>query len=213
MFEYWSRICAGRKAPNREEVEPSDIRGLLADTFILEVSGTYRTISYRLAGTRLCAAFGRELKYYGFFGHWAEQDCFDVARTLAHVYRDQRPHVISMNAVTESGKDIDYEMLLLPLAPMEDGSARILGIATPSENPFWLGAEPLVECSLISSRDVGNSSVADRPLLDATPSLAPGLQPAGQGDIRYPSEFSDETSLEAGKRRIGHLVVHEGGKQ
>lgn len=82
LFEYWNRVRDGRPAPRREEIEPSDIRQILSDTFILEVSGKMRTISYRLAGTRLCAAFGRELKGYGFLGHWAEENCFDVAKLL-----------------------------------------------------------------------------------------------------------------------------------
>src|SRR5680860_1013092 len=72
LFAYWERIRSGRQAPRREEIEPSDIRHLLGDTFILDVSGSLRTISYRLAGTRLCAAYGKELKGMGFLVPWDE---------------------------------------------------------------------------------------------------------------------------------------------
>ncbi len=35
LFQYWNRLRDGRPAPKRSEVEPADIKSLLADTFIL----------------------------------------------------------------------------------------------------------------------------------------------------------------------------------
>ncbi|MBE0702443.1 MAG: PAS domain-containing protein, partial [Afipia sp.] len=39
LFQYWNRLRNGRPAPKRTEIEPSDIKSLLADTFILEKDG------------------------------------------------------------------------------------------------------------------------------------------------------------------------------
>ena len=36
LFQYWNRLRNGRPAPKRTEIEPADIKSLLADTFILE---------------------------------------------------------------------------------------------------------------------------------------------------------------------------------
>ncbi|MBU2194045.1 MAG: PAS domain-containing protein, partial [Alphaproteobacteria bacterium] len=36
LFRYWNRLRNGRPAPTRTEIEPADIKTLLADTFILE---------------------------------------------------------------------------------------------------------------------------------------------------------------------------------
>lgn len=207
LFDYWNRIRDGRPAPRREEIEPSDIRNLLSDTFILEVSGSLRTISYRLAGTRLCAAFGRELKGYGFLGHWSENDCFDVAKSLTGVYRDFQPTVMVMRGFTKSGKQVDYEMLLLPLEPMADGSIRLLGIATPDKDYFWLGTEALVDCNLRSVRRIdGQDSVAS-----TAPPLAPSLLPADSTSPN-PSGVELGDPLTPSSRKIRHLVVHDGGK-
>ena len=60
LFQYWNRLRDGRPAPRRTEVEPADIKTLLADTFILE-KDTRGEAVFRLAGTRLCAIYGREL--------------------------------------------------------------------------------------------------------------------------------------------------------
>lgn len=208
LFEYWNRIRDGRPAPRRDEIEPSDIRQLLADTFILEVSGSLRTISYRLAGTRLCAAFGRELKGYGFLGHWAEEDCFDIAMLLGKVYRDFHPVVFVMRGETASGKTVDYEMITLPLEPMPDGSIRLLGIATPEKLHYWLGMEPLINCTLRSKRIIEEIDISK----SETPPLAPSLLPPKPGIKDREFSLDDDTAFDQGARRIAHLVVHEGGK-
>ena len=61
LFQYWNRLRGNRPAPRRTEIEPADIKANLADTFILEQDTRGRPM-FRLAGTRLCATFGRELK-------------------------------------------------------------------------------------------------------------------------------------------------------
>ena len=56
----------------RTEIEPADIKTLLADTFILEKDARGEAV-FRLAGTRLCAIYGRELKGFAFVSLWREQ--------------------------------------------------------------------------------------------------------------------------------------------
>ena len=67
------RLRNGRPAPKRTEIEPADIKRLLADTFILE-KDTRGEAMFRLAGTRLCAIYGRELKGFSFPSLWRERD-------------------------------------------------------------------------------------------------------------------------------------------
>lgn len=207
LFDYWNRIRANRPAPRRDEIEPSDIRDLLADTFILEVSGTMRTVSYRLAGTRLCAAFGRELKGYGFLGHWNEADCFEIAKLLSRVYRDMEALIVIMRGQTQSGKTVDYEFILLPLEPMQDGTARILGVASPTRDFYWLGAEPLIDCRLRSSRVIEKNTAYDAA---RTPPIAPSLHPAER--LMGEGEPVSDRNLGETSRRVAHLVVHDGGR-
>ena len=54
LFQYWDRLRSGRPAPKRTEIEPADIKSLLADTFILEKDARGEAI-FRLAGTTLDA--------------------------------------------------------------------------------------------------------------------------------------------------------------
>ncbi|WP_075996363.1 PAS domain-containing protein [Salaquimonas pukyongi] len=215
LFGYWNRLRGHRNAPRRDEVEPSDIRLLLSDTFILEVSGALKTISYRLAGTRICAIFGRELKGYGYLGHWSERDSFDIARVLARVYRDFEPVLVVMRGTTDSGKQADFEVLLLPLEPMPDGSARIIGMAVSEKDQFWLGTEPITECTIRSARSIdpadGQESPGENWKANEAPPLSPQLTPP-DGVFNY-IEAVSETVIAPHAKKVRHLTVHEGGKE
>jgi hypothetical protein len=57
----WNMRRGERLAPERADIEPSAIRKILGDAFVLERHGVSNPV-FRLAGTRLCALFARELK-------------------------------------------------------------------------------------------------------------------------------------------------------
>ena len=61
LYAYWDHVRNGRVAPRRFEIEPSMIAAMLPETFIVEGTGAlgYR---FRLAGTRICEQFGREVR-------------------------------------------------------------------------------------------------------------------------------------------------------
>src|SRR5215469_2101579 len=61
LYAYWDERRGKRPAPERAEIEPGAIRHVLSDALILGLdAGTGHP--FRLAGTRMCALFGRELK-------------------------------------------------------------------------------------------------------------------------------------------------------
>ena len=70
LYAYWQEKRGSRPAPERTEIEPGAIRGVLADAFILSLDRTARH-PIRLAGTRMCALFGREIKGESFLDLWA----------------------------------------------------------------------------------------------------------------------------------------------
>ncbi|MCV0396811.1 MAG: PAS domain-containing protein [Rhizobiaceae bacterium] len=201
LFQYWNRLRNGRPAPRRAEIEPSDIKTLLADTFILERDATERPI-FRLAGTRLCAAFGRELKAYGFASLWCEKDRRLAARMAESAFSRKSVAVMTFSGFSEAGRSQDFEMLLLPLDGGRE-SPRVLGSAAPVEPAFWLGADPICEARMQSVRVLDPERepllLGNRPSIPVTPSLDP-LADSG----------SSYRPFGAG-RRIRHLVVYDGG--
>src|SRR5580765_286712 len=102
LFQYWNRLRAGRPAPKRTEVEPADIKTLLADTFILEKDGRGEAV-FRLAGTRLCATYGRELKGFSFPSLWREKDQRLVSRLVHGVFEQKSVVLITYEGFSRNG--------------------------------------------------------------------------------------------------------------
>jgi len=192
LYSYWNRLRGHRAAPDRKEIEPSDIRELLGETFILEIDRDYGTISFRLAGTRLCNAYGKELKGQGFLSLWQEQDNFEVFNLITNTSQECQPSVISFVGVSQNDQLIECEMLLLPLLNGDDTAARVLGACFQLENPKWYGIEPIIENQLKHARPIE---------IDTTEVVIPLAPVLLDGRVRH---------KQAG-RKVQHLTVIDGG--
>lgn len=201
LFQYWNRLRDGRPAPLRSDVEPADIKRLLADTFILEADARSEAI-FRLAGTRLCAIYGRELKGFAFPSLWRSRDYKMMSRLVTGVFHQRSVAVLVFDGISQSGRSIEFEMLLLPLDAGRE-SPRCLGLVTACERAFWLGADPIIDANIQSVRVVQ----PDRdPLFLKNRPAVPVLTPV-----------SDETRGLHGlnfklPRKVRHLVVLDGGR-
>ncbi|WP_187970940.1 PAS domain-containing protein [Aquibium microcysteis] len=197
LFQYWDRLRDGRPAPRRTEIEPADIKSMLADTFILERDLRGDAV-FRLAGTRLCATFGRELKGFAFTSLWTHDDQPRAARLALGTLIDKSVTVTTLLGTTAGGRPLDLELLLLPLEGGAENT-RAMGSICPAEKPYWLGAEPIVECTIERVRSV-----------DPDREPRPG---AGMMQVDAPPLAPGQSALAgAPARRFRHLVVIEGGR-
>ena len=69
LFAHWNEQRGTRALPERGDIEPAAIRAALGDVFILGVDSG-EDPRFRVAGTRVCALFGRELRGEGFVALW-----------------------------------------------------------------------------------------------------------------------------------------------
>ena len=141
IFAYWDALRGERSAPERGEIEPGEIRHVLADTFVLEVAPE-RTATIRLAGTRICAFFGRELRGEAFDRLWHPDAAEDVHHAIEAVVEEAAGVVAGLSAATEEGASAELEMILLPLRHRGQPHARILGALSPAVVPPWIGLYP-----------------------------------------------------------------------
>ncbi|MET3790448.1 PAS domain-containing protein [Aquamicrobium terrae] len=202
LFHYWNRLRDGRSAPKRTEIEPADIKKLLADTFILE-KDTRGEAVFRLAGTRLCAAYGRELKGFSFPSLWRPKDQQLISRLLDSVFHKHSVALIAYEAISRTGRSVPFELLALPLEGGPE-SLRCLGVAAPAHRPFWLGADPIGDAVIDALRTVDPNAKK----------AAPPERPAIGAPELAPIEL-DAASTLAGygrARRIRHLLVLDGGR-
>jgi hypothetical protein len=174
LFEYWNQRRGQRPAPDRADIEPGAIRKVLADTFILSFDATAGH-PFRIAGTRICAAFGRELKNESFLDLWAADSRTQV-RDLVNIVRNETVGVVaSARGTSTAGTTHDVELLLLPLSHRGRNGARVLGAMAPRDAAYWLGACTLGQLTLGNLRYLG-------PELEPAPPIAPERP---EGRIRH----------------------------
>jgi hypothetical protein len=151
VFEYWNDLRGQRAAPDRGEIEPGEIKTALADAFILEnIDGN---LQFRLAGSRLCALFGKELKGTSLETLWVGGALKeDLARLTVSVMDESAGSVAGLIAETATGKSLNLELLLLPLRHGGKTHSRLLGALSPVVSPQWLGFEPITIIRLVSVR-------------------------------------------------------------
>ena len=191
LFAYWDRCRGERAAPERADIEPGAIRHVLADTFILSFDrlGGH---PFRLAGTRICALFTRELKDEPFMALWEGADRRAFSNLLTVLADETTGFVASVTGETADGLATDLELLLLPLAHRGRPASRLLGALAPAASPYWLGVKTVRTLTLGTFRHVG-------PQVDrvAAPQLVPSSKnPAGP----------------AFGRRKHSLTIYQGGR-
>jgi hypothetical protein len=160
LFDYWNQRRGERLAPERADIEPGAIRHVLGDTFVVEANAM-EDHQFRLAGTRLCALFGRELKAESFTKLWQRSGQTAIRELIAVVMEEKVGIVASVTGATSNDTlaPVHLEMLLLPLAYESRSEARVLGALAPMAVPYWLGAKAIGPLTLGMFRHIG--AVAD----------------------------------------------------
>jgi hypothetical protein len=195
LYEYWDELRGERASPERGEIDPAAIRGILADTFILEVDET-RGYPFRLSGTRFNALFIEDLKGCSFEHLWAERDRGEILSILASVCDDVVPIVAGVEAAPLNRSPIELELLLLPVRHLGKTHARILGCMAPARLESWIGLVPVHSLSLRALRIL--------PDLRRTAPFAPP-------SFSRPWVTGGAVADHAGRsvQRRGHLFVHQ----
>lgn len=174
LYGYWNRQRGARTAPERADIDPTAIPRVLADTFLLGLDAAGE-LCFRLAGTRVCALFCREIKgedFVALFDHGSRHQIEALLETLCD---EPAPVVAGATGHLGDGSAVELELLLLPLSYHGRTDARILGALAPVAVPYWLGTLPVTSLSLGNRRQ---PHPIDRP-------TASPLAPLHQGRLRY----------------------------
>ena len=191
LYRYWNRLRGERPAPERREIEPADISAALSETFILEVIDG-ENFPFRLAGTRICAAFGREMKGENWLDGWAPADRDAQMALLITISQEAAGAVLPFTGTNERDQDVLFEAIILPLKNRGDGYSRLLGCIAPLERPYWLGLQPVV-----------------RRQLSGLHMIWPANPPRFLREVaRAPHPVFDEAKP---NRRRKHLALYQGG--
>ncbi len=138
LWRYWLARRGTRPMPPRRDIDPVDIPTLLPHLQLVErlpPDGRYR---YRLAGSAIVEAYGRELT-----GKYLDEIVPPHRRAIAEdhynlVFVERRPLFVRSRYTTMRELDITATRIILPLAGMADEVAVLLvgqtfeyGVAMP----------------------------------------------------------------------------------
>lgn len=142
LFQYWNDVRGQRLAPERFDIEPARIAAILPETCILERDEA-GSCQFRLAGTRICDNWGRELRGAGLHDLMLPSDRPVLEEMLASITTQGAVGLLELSAATRDGRAVLFEVLILPLLHTNGAVTRYLGAISPFDAPYWLGMEKL----------------------------------------------------------------------
>ncbi len=150
FFAYWDEKRAGALAPERSELEPEPVRALLGDIFVL--SCDLADYPFRVAGTRVCALLGRDVKGEPFPALFTAPHRRDIEDILGVVTDEKLAVVAGVTATSGHGASVPLELLLLPFSAHAHTPVSLTGLLAPFQN----GHEALSDLALTSWRYMGH---------------------------------------------------------
>jgi hypothetical protein len=151
FFAYWNGQRGGARAPDRSAIEPGAVRELLGDIFVLSCDAA-AGYPFRVAGTRVCALLGGDLKDRGFSALFASDGRREIEDILAVVSEEMLAAVAGITATSQDGAKAHLELLLLPFNTRAHTPISLTGLLAP----FAREHSVLRDLSLTSWRYIGH---------------------------------------------------------
>ncbi len=170
FFAYWDEKRGCDAAPERCELDPGPVRELIGDVFVLSCE-TPPGYPFRLAGTRVCALLGHDLKGQEFTGLFAAESRTDLEDILGAVTEEKLAAIAGVNGLTPEGRRVPLELLLLPFKARVHMPVSLTGLLVP----FADSAQGLTELTLTSWRYMGHPPQRFAPRVLRKLALARGL--------------------------------------
>jgi hypothetical protein len=133
FFAYWDEKRGDARAPDRSEIEPGAVRELLGDIFVLSYDGA-AGYPFRVAGTRVCALLGCDLKDRSFSALFAPGGRREIEDIIAVVSEEMLAAVAGITATSQDGAPAHLELLLLPFTARAHTPLSLTGLLAPFES-------------------------------------------------------------------------------
>jgi hypothetical protein len=132
FFAYWNAQRGDARAPERSEIEPGAVRELLGDIFVLSYDND-AGYPFRVAGTRVSALLGRDLRDVGFAALFAADGRREIEDVISYVAEEMLPVIAGITATSEAGQLAHLELLLLPFNHRPHAPVSLTGSLAPFE--------------------------------------------------------------------------------
>ncbi|MGX9428496.1 MULTISPECIES: PAS domain-containing protein [Bradyrhizobium] len=132
FFACWDKTRGNARAPDRCDLDPEAVRERLGDIFVLSYEHE-AGFPFRVAGTRVCALLGRDLKDKSFSELFTGESRRQVEDVVAFVAEEMLPAVAGVTASSQAGTPAHLELLLLPFNNRAHVPVSLTGLLAPFE--------------------------------------------------------------------------------
>ena len=133
FFAYWDKKRGTERAPDRMDMEPQAVRELLGDIFVLSYDNE-TGFPFRLAGTRVSALLGRDLRDQSFAALFTETARREITDIITAVTEETLPAIAGLTATARDGSLAHLELLLLPFMTRAHAPISLTGVLAPFES-------------------------------------------------------------------------------
>lgn len=158
LYEYWNELRGKRIAPNRKELDPNVLKDVLPNLFLLDRTDK-DTFNFRLAGTKTCNIFGKELRDENFLDLWNANDRDSFTSLLETLTVQGAAIVCGLKGLTVENqmngkpRQVNFELLALPLFHKQSGDCTSVigsfGFDAEVERQYLL---PIGQIEMVSLR-------------------------------------------------------------
>ena len=133
FYAYWDSQRGSARAPERSEIEPHALREHLGDIFVLAYDAP-SGYPFRVAGTRVCALFGRDMKNASFPALFEPGSRGEIEEIISAVAEETLPAIAGLTTATPDGGRAHLELLLLPFQARAHMPISLTGLLAPFDD-------------------------------------------------------------------------------
>jgi hypothetical protein len=133
FFAYWDKARGNAHAPDRCDLDPEAVRERLGDLFVLSYDHE-AGFPFRVAGTRVCALVGRDLKDKGLTALFTSESRRQIEDIVTCVAEEMLPAIAGITAMGQAGTPAHLELLLLPFNNRAHVPVSLTGLLAPFES-------------------------------------------------------------------------------
>jgi len=158
LFRYWEGVRGEMSAPPRDWLNLQKIRMLVPYLFMIERKPG-QGYFWRLAGTRVCELWGKELTGGPAFiqGDRFERD--SISRLLDGVVDAHQPFVLRFRVGSEAGPSVAAELVGVPLRARHGNATYVFGVIMPFREVARAANDPVTSFELSAARIIWTEPV------------------------------------------------------
>jgi hypothetical protein len=164
IFRHWEAIRGESSAPHRDDLDLRQLCQFVSWLFIMERSPRTGGYLWRLAGSKVCELWRRELTGSEVLTGLDRFEVETIQRLLDGVSRNLQPCALRLRLTTSLGQMIDAEIIALPLRA-RDGSIHVFGGVLPFRDAEALGHERIAGIELSGARTIRTEPVPGEHIL------------------------------------------------